>query len=124
MSSGVPLACFGTAVGGLTEQDSSPPGPTHQTQLYVLFRSHRPQPQHQITKVKFSISDRQVRRDRGSMADPDDLQLLGTLAHTPHILWHHGVAPASQMTLWISELANSKGHDDELGRSEMAETPG
>ena len=65
----------------LTEQDSSPPGPTHQTQIYVLFQSHFPQPQHQITKVKFSISDRQVRRDRGSMSDPDDLQ--GSLGH-----WH------------------------------------
>lgn len=85
MSSGVLLACFGTcswrAEASLhpTEQYSSPPGPTHQTQLYILFRSHRPQLQHQITKVKCSISDRQVRKDRGSMADRDDLQ--GSLGH-------------------------------------------
>lgn len=113
----------------LTE-DSSLPGPTHPTQLYILFWSHRLQPQHQITKVKFSISDRQVRRERGSMADRDDLQ--GSLGHwhiPPGIPWHHGVAPASQMTLWISELTNSKGHNDgggvdELGRTKMAETPG
>lgn len=42
----------------LTEQDSSLPGPTHQTQLYILFWSHSPQPQHQITQVKFSILGR------------------------------------------------------------------